>query len=88
MAAYSLGRREESQRALNELISRHAQNLAYQIAEAYAWRGETDQAFEWLDRSYAQHDAGLSFVKTDLFLGRIRADRRFAAMLRRMNLPE
>jgi TolB-like protein/tetratricopeptide (TPR) repeat protein len=88
MAAYSLGRREESQRALNELISRHAQNLAYQIAEAYAWSGETDQAFEWLDRSYAQHDGGLSFVKTDLFLGRIRADRRFAAMLRRMNLPE
>jgi TolB-like protein len=88
LAAYSLGRREEAQRALNELISRHAQNLAYQIAEAYAWRGETDQAFEWLDRSYAQHDAGLSFVKTDLFLGRIRADRRFAAMLRKMNLPE
>jgi len=88
MAAYSLGRREEAQRALNELIYRHAQNLAYQIAEAYAWRGETDQAFEWLDRSYAQHDSGLSVVKTDLFLGRIRADRRFAAMLRKINLPE
>ena len=87
MAAYTLGRAAESQRALDELISGFAQTLAYQIAEVYAWRGETDQAFAWLDRSYAQHDAGLATVKIDLFLGKIRADQRYAALLKKLGLP-
>jgi serine/threonine-protein kinase len=87
MAAYTLGRTADSQRALNELIARFAQTLAYQIAEAYAWRGETDQAFAWLDRSYAQHDGGLASVKTDPFLVKIRTDPRYAALLQKMGLP-
>jgi TolB-like protein/Tfp pilus assembly protein PilF len=87
MAAYTLGRAADSQRALDELISRFAQTLAYQIAEVYAWRGETDHAFAWLDRSYAQHDAGLATVKIDLFLGKVRADPRYAALLKTMGLP-
>jgi TolB-like protein/Tfp pilus assembly protein PilF len=87
MASYTLGRSADSQRALDELISRYAQTLAYQIAQVYAWRGETDQAFAWLDRSYAQHDAGLANVKTDPFLGKIRADPRFEALLKKMGLP-
>jgi TolB-like protein len=88
MAAYTLGRSDEAQRALNELLSRQPQIFAYQIAEIYAWRGENDRAFEWLDRGYAQHDPGLSYVKTDLFLSKVRADRRYSALLRKMNLPE
>jgi predicted Zn-dependent protease len=62
MAAYTLGRGDEAERALNEILSRQPQIFGYQIAEIYAWRGENDQAFEWLERSYAQHDPGLSSV--------------------------
>jgi TolB-like protein len=87
MAAYTLGRGDEAERALNEILSRQPQIFGYQIAEIYAWRGENDQAFEWLDRSYAQHDPGLSSVKTDPFLTKLRTDRRYAALLRKMNLP-
>jgi hypothetical protein len=72
--------------ALDELISRHSQTDAYQIAVAYAWRGETGKAFEWLDRSYAQHDSGLLWLKIDPFLNRIRTDARYSAMLKKMNL--
>jgi hypothetical protein len=42
---------------------------------------------EWPDRSYAQHDPGLSAVKIDQFLGKVRADPRYKALLRKMNLP-
>jgi len=87
MAAYTLGRGDEAERALNEILSRQPQIFGYQIAEIYAWRGENDQAFEWLERSYAQHDPGLSSVKTNPFLTKLRADRRYAALLRKMNLP-
>ena len=63
MAEHSLGHAQESQQALQELIAKHAQEQAYQIAEAYAWRGEKDAAFEWLERAYQQRDGGLSFIK-------------------------
>ena len=31
----------------------------------YAYRGESDKSFEWLERAYKQRDAGLSDIKTD-----------------------
>ena len=87
LAQYSLGHPRESQRVLDELIAKHAHDAAYQIAGAYAWRGERDQAFVWLDRASAQHDGGLTLLKIDPVLRGIRHDPRYAAVLKRINLP-
>jgi TolB-like protein/Tfp pilus assembly protein PilF len=86
-AEHSLGQAKESQQALDELIVKHAPDGAYQVAEAFAWRGEKDNAFEWLERAYQQRDGGLSEVKVDLLLDRLRGDPRFKAFLKKMNLP-
>ena len=43
-----------------EMIEKHAQESACQIAEVYGARGEADAAFQWLDRAYAQRDPGLA----------------------------
>jgi len=87
MAEHNLGHAAESQRALDELIAKYAHESAYQIAEVYGWRGEKDKAFEWLDRSYAQRDGGLTLIKTDLLIESLRMDARFAAMVRKLGLP-
>jgi TolB-like protein len=87
MAYHDLGRDVESQRLLDELIAKYHDFAAYQIAEVFAWRGDIDHAFEWLDKAYDQTDAGLTQVKTDPMLRRLHADPRFAAILKRMNLP-
>jgi TolB-like protein/Tfp pilus assembly protein PilF len=87
MAAHDLGHATESQQALDEVIAKDAQGSAYQIANVYAWRGERDKAFEWLDRAYAQRDAGLSYIKSDPLLVKLRSDPRYTAMLKKMNLP-
>jgi TolB-like protein/DNA-binding winged helix-turn-helix (wHTH) protein len=87
MAEHTLNNPSESQRALDELIAKHAQEAAYQIAEVYAWRGEKDKAFEWLDRALAQRDGGLFEIKFDALLAGLRADPRYTALLRKMNLP-
>ena len=50
------------------LIKRGASARAFQVAEVYAWRGENGRAFEWLERAYRQHDAGLTFVTFDRIL--------------------
>jgi len=87
-AEHSLGHAKESQQALDELIAKHAADGAYQVAETFAWRGEKDNAFEWLERAYQQRDGGLSEVKVDLLLDRLHGDPRFKTVLKRMNLPE
>ena len=77
MAEHTLGHVQESQHALDELIAKDALDSAHQIAEAYAWRGEKDKAFEWLERAYQQRDGGLTEVKFDPLLASLRGDPRY-----------
>jgi TolB-like protein/DNA-binding winged helix-turn-helix (wHTH) protein/Flp pilus assembly protein TadD len=87
MAQHTLGDAESSQQALDRVIATAAGDAAYQIAEVYAWRGEKDKAFEWLERAYRQQDGGLTAIKIDLVLESLRSDSRYVAMLRKLNLP-
>jgi hypothetical protein len=85
---HSLQHAAESQQALDALIRDRQNDAAYQIAEIYTWRGDPDQAFAWLDRGYRHRDGGMMYLKTDYFLKSVRSDPRYAALLRRMKLPE
>ena len=87
IAQYDLGNTEESQRALDTLIAGYSASAAYQIAAIYASRGEKDPAFEWLDRAYAQGDGGLTLLKIDTLMRKLHGDPRWAAFLKKMNLP-
>ncbi len=86
-AYYRLGRNKESDAKLAELIATYHQNAALQIAEVYAVRGETDEAFRWLDTAYAQRDGGLPLIKSSEPLNRLKSDPRYTAFLQRMKLP-
>ena len=87
-AEYSLGHLEVSRRILEQLITKHEKSSPYFIARVYAWRSEKDQAFEWLERAYAQRDSGLTWVEIDPRSRSLRGDARFSALLRKMDLPE
>ena len=63
IAYHSLGRRQASDAALKKLIATHGSDGVYQIAEAYAYRGEKDKALKWLERAYQQHDSGMAFSR-------------------------
>ena len=81
LAYHALGRRQESDKALAHLISQYQAVSAYQVAQVYGYRGEVDQAFEWLNRAYRQHDPGLEWLKTDLKLNSLHKDPRYAQLL-------
>jgi serine/threonine-protein kinase len=87
MAERDLGHVTESQKALDKLVATYALTNAYQIAEVYAWRGERDAAFSWLERAYTQHDGTLVQIKFDPLLVKLRDDPRFSAMVKKMGLP-
>src|SRR6202171_3158610 len=87
LALHDLGRAQEARQALDHLIARWGHAAAYQIAQNYAWRGEQDRAFEWLERAVKQRDGGLVNVKVDPLLRKLHGDPRYAALLKKMNLP-
>ena len=87
LAYHTLGRLEESDGALKKLIATYQNDCAFEIAEVYAYRGETDKAFEWLDRAYRQRDPGTPELKTDPLMRSLRQDRRYIELLKKMRLP-
>ena len=48
---------------------------------------ETDEAFEWLDRAYAQRDPSLMATKLEALLKSLHNNPRYAAFLKKLNLP-
>jgi serine/threonine protein kinase/tetratricopeptide (TPR) repeat protein len=85
---YARGFRDESDRALGDLIGKYAGDAAYQIGAIYAIRGDTEAALEWMDRAYLQRDAGLADLGTEPMFASLRADPRWGALLRKMGLPD
>ncbi len=87
LAQHSLGDAAASERQLQLLIARYGHILPYQAAEVYAWRGERDNAFAWLDRAEQLHDASFIYLEFDPLLRNLHSDPRFRALLARLRLP-
>jgi TolB-like protein/DNA-binding winged helix-turn-helix (wHTH) protein/Flp pilus assembly protein TadD len=83
---HALGREQDSNTALAELVARYKTDSAFQIAQAYAFRGQTDKSFEWLERAYKQRDGGLTDIKIDPLLKSLRHDPRYTELLKKMRL--
>src|SRR6266700_1808095 len=84
IAYANMGRREDAQRILNQLIEKSRQQYvaADSIAAVYATLGEKDQALRWLDRAFEEHSGGFySFMFRPEFRP-LRSDPRFADLLR------
>jgi len=57
-----------------------------ELASFHARVGDLDRAFSWLEKSYAGRSARLTHLKVDARYDNLRADARFADMLRRVGL--
>jgi tetratricopeptide (TPR) repeat protein len=88
MAEYSLGHPKESKQALDRLIAKFGHDCPYCFATVYAWRGEHDKAFGWLDRAFNQHDSGLTEIKYQWELDSLLGDARYSKFMQKMNLPQ
>ena len=83
----ALNRQVDSDKALNAVIAADQNGAAFEIAEVYAYRGESDKALAWLDRAYRQRDGGLTLVKVDPLLKNLRRDPRYFDLLTKMHFP-
>ena len=73
---------------LAEAIRKNATDWPSAIARVYAFRGERDTAFEWLNRAYEARDEDLYYVRGDPLLKNLEGDLRYKPFLRKMNLTE
>jgi serine/threonine protein kinase/Tfp pilus assembly protein PilF len=85
--AYHAAGKKEADVLLAEYIEKYQNEAAFQIAEIYAYRGETDKGFEWLERSYKQRDGGLAQMKGSPLLLNLERDPRWTEFLKKMKLP-
>ncbi len=83
LALYELGRMDEHEKAFRELRERWGDVWPSEIAQVYAWKGEADAAFEWLDRSIAQNEDGLDQQYLHAYYDSIRDDPRWREFLER-----
>jgi TolB-like protein/Tfp pilus assembly protein PilF len=88
MAYFATGRKAESDAQLAAAIRENETDWPSGIARVYAFRGEKDRAFEWLNRAYELRDEDLYFMKSDPLLKNLENDPRYKALLRKMNLSE
>jgi TolB-like protein/tetratricopeptide (TPR) repeat protein len=76
------GEKDASDRMLTEIIDEHSEGDEYQVAEIYAARGESDKAFEWLERAVAERDPGVTHICASPRFRSLHADARWTAMLK------
>src|SRR5436190_13354260 len=87
LAHYIRGDKKAADAALAELVANSRNGLAYQIAQAYAVRGEIEKAFEWLQISFDNHDGGTLSLGVDPLLRGLHDDPRYKNLLAKLGLP-
>ena len=83
----ALGKPDRSKQALERLL--RIPNVSdYNIASVYAYRGEKNLAFRYLETARQKREPDLLILKVDPLMAGLRTDERYKALLRSMNLPE
>jgi TolB-like protein/Flp pilus assembly protein TadD len=87
LALSALGKEAEAEQRLALFIEQHQSWAAFPIASIYAWQGDIDTAFSWLEQAYQQHSGLLSTILLEPLLAPLHDDPRWGDLLDRMNLP-
>ncbi len=82
---YAAKRTADAEAALKEQL-RDPAGSEYQVAETYAFMGDVDRAFYWLNRAVERRDPGIQWMRDDPLLKPVVNDPRYAALLARIGL--
>ncbi|HEU4940434.1 MAG TPA: tetratricopeptide repeat protein, partial [Candidatus Eisenbacteria bacterium] len=83
-----LGHKSGADAALQDLIERHGEAYAVQVAEVLALRREIDASFEWLDKAYAQRDFGISEIQSLSSFQSLHPDPRWHSLMRKLGFEK
>jgi len=81
---FALGNTQKADMALQTLIDDHADDWGSSIAEVLAFRGDTDAAFEWIDKTIERGDSGLAEIIVNPLYANLYDDPRWPRLLERL----
>jgi len=84
IAYCALGRRSDYEKAIADEIKQDEKDGAYNIAYVYAFCGDADKAFEWLDKAVVYRDPGLNELVVEILFDKIHSDPRWLPFLRKI----
>src|SRR5947199_10325719 len=84
MAYCALGQKTDYEKALVDEIKQDEREGPYNIAYVYAFCGDADKAFEWLDKAVAYQDPALGEIVTENLIAKIHSDPRWLPFLRKI----
>jgi TolB-like protein len=88
MVVYALNNKKEANTLLEELISTYGNELWPNIAHVYAFRGEKDNAFKWLELAYENKDVSLLEILNYPEFESLWGDPRWNAFIDKLGLPD
>ncbi|HEV2607678.1 MAG TPA: tetratricopeptide repeat protein, partial [Xanthomonadaceae bacterium] len=89
MTWFAQGENAKGQAELTDMIRLDADYSPGCIAEVYAFRGDVDQAFTWLEQALQTRDSTVAGIYEDPFLiPALRKDQRLAAFMKKVGLPD
>jgi len=87
-ATFATGDIELANKLLNQYIADYGDSIPGHIASLYAFRGEKDKAFNWLEIAYQKQDAALLHIINFQTLRNLWDDPRWPIFLAKLNLKE
>jgi TolB-like protein/Tfp pilus assembly protein PilF len=85
LAFYELGLQEDFEAAFRELRERWGEKWQPEIAHVYAWIGDSDSAFEWLEKEYARSGKRtIPEIVADFHFSHIHDDSRWVPFLEKL----
>ncbi len=87
IALYALNRKQESEALLIDLVDHSKQVINELIAEAYAYRGDIENTFKYLELSFQRSPADLIEAINYPAFKLVYHDARWKALLQKLNLP-
>jgi len=88
MVVYTLGNRQEADTLLKEFVDAYGWDSWPNIASVYAFRGERDEAFKWLDKAYENRDGSTLEILSYPEMEHLWGDPRWNAFLDKLGLPK
>ena len=86
LASHSLGQLAEFESELDRLKQGFGETWPSEVAAVYAWSGDTDAAFEWLEKSREVKDDILVYQMYDPLFANLHEDPRWQAFCERAGL--
>ena len=85
---YALGKQEQADALFEEFIEKHSKTDPANLADLYAFRGDIDQSFYWLNRAVEIKDPVLLEALAYPSLKILHKDPRWNTLINNMGLPE